>query len=88
MEAHVDPTLYLLVAVVALVVLGVVAVRFARRPKRRRLRDEYARLVGLPPAQAYEALEHRVEALMQSHPGHPLEWYLDYVLAELKRDRR
>lgn len=81
-----------LIAISAGVVLlaAMIVFRVAKSPtrQRRRLRAEYARRVHLPPAQAYEALEQRVEVLMKEKPGQPLEWYFSHVLEELKRDRR
>lgn len=78
-------------ALVGLAVLGflVWAVRVYRGTGEvKRLRAEYAALVGLPQARAYDSLERRLEELMKQHPGHPMAWYLRSIIDELKRDRR
>lgn len=54
----------------------------------KRLRHEYARLMGLPPAAAYESMERRIETLMRTHPGRSMSFYLRYMIDELRRDRR
>jgi hypothetical protein len=54
----------------------------------KRLRARYIREVGLPPDHAYGSLERHLERLMKENPGRSMEWYLGYILAELKRDRR
>lgn len=54
----------------------------------KRLRQEYARLMGLPPAVAYESMERRIEVLMRTHPGKSMAFYLRYLIDELRRDKR
>ncbi len=54
----------------------------------KRLRQEYARLMNLPPSVAYESMERRIEALMKKHPDRPMAFYLRYLVEELRRDRR
>ena len=54
----------------------------------KRLRQEYARLIGQPPARAYDSLERRIEALMKAQPGRSMTYYLQTIVNELKRDRR
>lgn len=53
-----------------------------------RLRREYERLSGLSPGEAYDSLERHLEAQMKKRPGQSMEFYLESVIRELKRDKR
>lgn len=82
------------VVFLTLVVAGLIAATiwafriYSGQGEVKRLRDEYARLVGLPPARAYDSLERRIEVLMKDQPGRSMEFYLRSIINELKRDRR
>lgn len=53
-----------------------------------RLKKRYARLLGLPPARAYDALERGLEARLRRHPDRSVEECLREMIAELERDQR
>jgi hypothetical protein len=53
-----------------------------------RLKKRYARLLGLPPSRAYDALERGLEERLRGNPGRPVEDCLREMIAELERDKR
>jgi hypothetical protein len=53
-----------------------------------RLKKRYARLLGVPPARAYDALERGLEERLRRHPGRTVEDCLREMIAELERDKR
>lgn len=53
-----------------------------------RLKRRYARLLGLPPTRAYDALERGLEERLRRHPGRSVEDCLREMVAELERDKR
>jgi hypothetical protein len=53
-----------------------------------RLKRHYARLLGLPQARAYDALERGLEERLRRRPGRSVEDCLREMIAELERDQR
>jgi predicted RNase H-related nuclease YkuK (DUF458 family) len=59
-----------------------------RRGRVRRLRETYLRETQLSYDQAYGLMETQLERLMREKPGRGIEWYLEHLIADLRRDRR
>ena len=74
---------------VGLAIAAVLVVFLLKQPSRLdELRGEYLRRVHLPPAAARETLARKLESVSERFPGRSLEWYLDWLLKELRQDRR
>lgn len=79
---------FVLPAVAVLVGLGLWVLRGKRGNEARRLRQQYFRTVHQPQAQAEQSLARHMARLQERFPGRAEAWYLQHVLAELRRDRR
>ncbi|MEW5740512.1 MAG: hypothetical protein AB1938_16410 [Myxococcota bacterium] len=52
------------------------------------LKQRYRVLSRMPPAQAEEALQERVESLAKRFPGKSYRWYLQWLVTDLQRAKR
>src|SRR4051812_62992 len=77
----------LALAALALIVVGFATLAWRSRPRPLEvLRRRYRQISGMSPRDADETLERQVNRLMDRFPGRSMEWYVDYVIKELRRD--
>ncbi len=80
------------ILLVAIFIAGLVVLWKRRRPRREdtrleSLRREYFQLASGTRAEARERLARHLEGMMERNPGKSLEWCLERVILELRRDQ-
>lgn len=77
----------LILILVAVIIFGVVYFGRDKFSRLERLKKKYYELSQLPPDEAERSLNFQLERLKEKHPDRDMEWYMDKIIFDLKKDK-